>query len=289
TEEVSIVLNFVSADYFNLMGIPLREGRTLAEDGPADAIVASQAVSRLCGGSLVGKRLRLAAEASDLTVVGVAGDVKTMGLTGDRGELAVYLPFTADQNVLPKTAMMRPRPVVSRRLIVRAERPATLVPDIKRVIWQHDPEQPVLEAIPATELMADSTRRERFMLALMTLFSAVALAIASAGIFGVLAYIVAQRKNEIGIRMALGATSGHVLELVVGHGVKLAALGIAAGVAGAFTLSKVLSGLLYEVDPRDPAVFILMPVLVFLVALLASWIPTMRALKVEPATALRVE
>ncbi len=137
--------------------------------------------------------------------------------------------------------------------------------------------------------MADSIRRERFMLALMTIFSAVTLALASAGIFGVLAYIVAQRANEIGIRMALGATSGHVLKLVVGHGLKLAALGVTGGLVGAFMLSKVLSGLLYEVDPRDPAVFILMPVLVFLVALIASWIPTTRALRVDPASALRVE
>jgi ABC-type antimicrobial peptide transport system permease subunit len=137
--------------------------------------------------------------------------------------------------------------------------------------------------------MADSIRRERFMLALMTLFSAVSLTLASAGIFGVLAYIVAHRANEIGIRMALGATSGHVFQLVVGHGLKLAALGVGAGLAGAFLLSRLLAGLLYEVDPRDPAVFLLTPVIVFLVALLASWIPTTRALKVDPASALRVE
>jgi ABC-type antimicrobial peptide transport system permease subunit len=137
--------------------------------------------------------------------------------------------------------------------------------------------------------MADSIRRERFMLALMTLFSAVALSLASAGIFGVLAYIVAQRTNEIGIRMALGATGADVLRLVVGQGLRLAALGVAVGLAGAFAVSKLLAGLLYEVNPRDPAVFMLMPALVFLVALLASWIPTTRALKVDPATALRVE
>ncbi len=160
---------------------------------------------------------------------------------------------------------------------------------VKRVLWAHDPDQPVLQAVPAAELMADSIRRERFMLALMTLFSAVTLALALAGIFGVLAYIVAQRANEIGIRMALGATSRHVFSLVVGHGLKLAALGVAGGLVGAFMLSKLLTGLLYEVDPRDPAVFVLMPALVFLVALLASWIPTIRAIKVDPATALRVE
>ena len=288
-EEAHIVLNFVSADYFALMGIPLPDGRPLRDDDPPDAIVASQAVSRLCGGSILGKRLQLAKTAPALTVIGVGGDVKTLGLTEDRGELAIYLPFTADQNVLPKTALMRPRPVVSRRLIVRAERPMAIVQDVKRLIWQQDPDQPVLEAIPASELMADSVRRERFMLALMTLFSAVALALASAGIFGVLAYIVAQRANEIGIRMALGARSADVLKLVVGQGLQLASLGIGVGLLGAFIVSKLLAGLLYEVDPRDPAVFILMAALVFVVALLASWIPTMRALRVDPAASLRVE
>lgn len=289
SERVSIVLTLVTADYFNLMGIPVSAGRPLRDDDPPDAVVVSGAVSRLCGGSLVGRRLRMDEGAPGMTVVGVAGDVKTMGLTADRGELAVYLPFTADPSVMPMVGVMKPRQVVTRRLLIRAERPMALVPDVKRLLWAHDPDQPVLQAVPAAELMADSIRRERFMLALMTLFSGVALALAAAGIFGVLAYIVAQRANEIGIRMALGATSRHVLELVVGQGLKLAALGVAGGLLGAFMLSRLLAGLLYEVDPRDPAVFILMPALVFVVALLASWIPTTRALRVDPASALRVE
>ena len=289
SETVDIVLTFVSADYFGLMGIPVSEGRPLREDDPPDAVVVSSSISALCGGSLVGRRVRLGDGAPSLTVVGVAGDVKTFGLTGDRGELSVYLPFTADPNVMPIMGTRLPRQVETRRLLVRADRPMSLVPDVKRVLWVHDPDQPVLQAVPAAELMADSIRRERFMLALMMLFSAVTLALASAGIFGVLAYIVAQRANEIGIRMALGATSGHVFRLVVGHGLELAAFGVAGGLLGAFMLSKLLAGMLYGVDPRDPAVFVLMPVLVFIVALLASWIPTIRALKVDPAPALRVE
>jgi putative ABC transport system permease protein len=289
SERVNIVLNFVSADYFALMGIPLLQGRPLRDDDAPEAVVVSAATANLCGGSLVGRRLRMDAGAPSMTVVGVAGNVKTRGLTMDTGELAVYLPFTANPSVLPMVGTMKPRQVETRRLLIRADRPMALVADVKRVLWAHDRDQPVLQAVPAAELMADSIRRERFMLALMTLFSAVSLTLASAGIFGVLAYIVAQRANEIGIRMALGATSGHVFQLVVGHGLKLAALGVGAGLAGAFLLSRLLAGLLYEVDPRDPAVFLLTPVIVFLVALLASWIPTTRALKVDPASALRVE
>jgi ABC-type antimicrobial peptide transport system permease subunit len=127
------------------------------------------------------------------------------------------------------------------------------------------------------------------VLTLLSLFSGVSLALASAGIFGVLVYIVAQRGNEIGIRMALGASSRHVLRLVVGHGLGLAVAGVAGGVAVALAFSRVLAGLLYEIDPRDPAVFIVIPGLVFGVALLASWIPTARALRVDPASALRTE
>jgi len=150
-------------------------------------------------------------------------------------------------------------------------------------------DQPVLSAEPAADLMADSIRRERFLLTLMSLFSAVSLALASAGIFGVLAYAVAQRSNEIGVRMALGASPAQVLTLVVGQGMRLVALGVGGGLAAAFAFSKVLAGLLYDVDPRDPAVFVAMPILVFAIALLASWIPAARALHVDPASALRVE
>jgi predicted permease len=290
SERMSIVLNLVTPGYFSLMGIPVAEGRALRDDDPPDAVVISRSLASLCGGeALAGRRIRLDAGASSLTVVGVAGDVRSMGLASAEGDLTVYLSFAANPNALPTVATMRERQVVSRRLIVRAERPMALVADVKRLLWAQDPDQPVLQAVSAAELMADSIRRERFMLALMTLFSAVTLTLASAGIFGVLAYTVAQRRNEIGIRMALGATSADVRRLVVGQGLRLAAMGVLAGLAGAFAVSKLLAGLLYEIDPRDPAVFVLMPALVFLVALLASWIPTTRALRVDPASALRVE
>jgi putative ABC transport system permease protein len=219
----------------------------------------------------------------------VAADVKTRGLTAPDGELAVYMPFEADPAALPMVATQHERQVVPRRLLIRTDAPAAAVASIKRVLWAHDPDQPVLQAAPLADLMADSIRRERFMLTLMTLFSAVSLALASAGIFGVLAYTVAQRTNEIGIRLALGASAGAIVRLVVGHGLALAVIGVAAGVAGAYAVASVLAGLLYEVNPRDPAVFIVTPLLVLAVAVLASWAPTSRALRVDPASALRVD
>jgi putative ABC transport system permease protein len=272
------------------MGITIADGRPLRADDPPDATVVSRSVARRCGAeSLTGRRLRLGPNADWITVVGTAPDVKTRGLTSNSGDLAIYLPFTAPSSVLPNMATMFESRVVARRLVVQTARPASVIPDVKRVLWLHDAEQPVLSAAPAADLMADTIRRERFLLTLMSLFSAVSLALASAGIFGVLAYAVAQRANEIGIRMALGASSAHVLRLVVGHGMRLVALGVAGGVAASFAFSRVLAGLLYDVDPRDPTVFVVMPLLVFAVALLASWIPTTRALRVDPASALRVE
>jgi putative ABC transport system permease protein len=284
-----IVSNQVTPNYFALMGIAIPDGRPLRGDDPPDAVVVSRSVARRCGTkSLTGARLRLGPDAAWLTVVGTAADVKTRGIT-ETGDLAVYLPLSSSPDALPNVADMIERRIVARRLIVQATRPEALVPDIKRILWTHDPDQPVLKAASVAELMADTIRRERFLLTLLSLFSAVSLALASAGIFGVLAYTVAQRSNEIGIRMALGASSRHVLRLVVGHGLGLAALGIIGGIAAALAFSRVLAGLLYEIDTRDPAVFAVVPALVVAVALLAAWIPTVRALGVDPASALRVD
>lgn len=288
-EDTGVVSNLVSPSYFSVLGIAVPDGRPLRDDDPPGAVVVSQSIARRCGAaSLTGRRLRLGPNAAWLSVVGTAVDVKTRGLT-DEGELAIYLPWDAGTAPFPNVATMLPRRVAARRLLFRAANPMDLVTGVKRVLWRHDGDQPVLSALPAADLMADTIRRERFMLALMTLFSSVALALASAGIFGVLAYAVAQRANEIGIRVALGATSAHVIRLVVGQGFAVAAAGVAAGVAVALGFSRVLAGLLYEIEPHDPVVFISMAALVFLVALAASWIPTLRALRVDPATSLRVD
>ena len=289
TERTPIVSNLVSDAYFGLMGIRLIEGRGLRADDPPDAVVVSEAIARLCGGSIIGRSLRLDLKAPPLHVVGIAADVKTRGLTAEGGELAVYLPFDADPSVLPMVATMHPRQVVPRRLIVRTETPQAMIAQVKRVLWAWDADQPVLEAAPASELMAESVRRERFVFALLSLFSAVALALASAGIFGALAYVVAQRTNEIGIRMALGATAADVRRLIVGQGLALAAAGSGLGLVGAYAFSRVLAGLLYEVDPHDPVAFIVTALVVLGVAVLAAWVPTARALRVDPASALRVD
>jgi putative ABC transport system permease protein len=288
-ELVPVVANLVSPSYFEVMGVAVAEGRTLRGDDPPDTVVISSTIARMCGGSLVGRPLRLDAGAPWLQVIGVAADVRTRGVLNDEGDAAIYLPFESDPNVLPMVAGLHERRVVPRRLAIRSAQPMRVLDAVKRVLWTHEPDQPILQAAPASDLLKQSLGRERFVLALMAAFSAVALALASAGIFGVLAYSVAQRTNEIGIRVALGASSREVTRMIVGQGLTLAVAGIAVGLCGAYALSRLLAGLLYEIDPRDPAVFVAIPVLVLTVAILAAWLPASRALAVDPASALRVE
>lgn len=289
-DRTRVYANQVSPEFFPLLGIRTADGRMLREDDPPTAVVLGRELARLCGGaSLVGKRIRLDPAAPWLTVVGIAGDVKTIGLLDEDGELAFYLPPHGDLGAaLPMTAMMIERRVAPRRLLLRSPRGAEGLDDVKRVLWARDAGQPVLDASPLSELMGDSIRRERFLLLLMTIFSSVALVLASAGIFGVLAYTVAQRTTEIGIRLALGATRGDVLSLVMRQGLVLIGAGTLLGLAGAFAASRLLAGLLYEIDPRDPIAFATIPAIVLGVGLLAAWLPARRALRVDPATALRV-
>ena len=288
-EPDGIVANVVTPNFLSLLGVRMADGRPLRADDPPDAVVVSQGIARRCGAtSLTGRRLRLSPRSPWLTVVGTSADVRTLGITHQEGDLAIYVAASFNAVGIP-IADRKDRRLLSRFLVVQADNPRTLVPDIKRILWAHDANQPILGTETAAELMAGTIRRERFLLMLMSLFSAVALALAAAGIFGVLAYAVAQRVNEFGIRMALGAASSDILKLVVGHGLLMAAAGSAAGVGIAFAFARVLAGLLYEVDPRDPVVFIVIPAVVFVVALLASWIPTMRAVRIDPCSALRVD
>jgi putative ABC transport system permease protein len=286
---VGIVSNLVTPAYFGVARVALVDGRPLRADDPRDMVVVSQAVARHCGlPTLTGRRVRLGPAAPWLTVAGMTGDVKAVGVRSARGDLAVYSAFHEGTFLLPNLAVRTGDGLfTARRLIVRTPVPPALLPEVKRALWGIDPDQPVLAAGPASAFMADTIRSERFMLTLMSLFSMVALALATAGIFGVLAYAVAQRAREFGIRMALGATPRAVLRLVVGQGMALAVLGVAAGVIGAYVLSRFLAGLLYEVDPRDPAAFAAIVALVTIVALAACIIPAARALRIDPAAALK--
>ncbi len=148
---------------------------------------------------------------------------------------------------------------------------------------------PVADVRPMSEVIAISTAQRRLIMIMLMIFSAVALVLASVGIYGVISYSVSQRTQEIGIRMALGAQRGDVLRMVVGHAMVLAIVGITLGALGAFGLTRLMTKLLFSVRPGDPLTFAAVAVLLAAVAVLASYVPGLRATRVDPVIALRAE
>jgi putative ABC transport system permease protein len=156
-------------------------------------------------------------------------------------------------------------------------------------VWALDRDQPVTSVRTLDAIVARAQANRRFTTLLLSLFSIVALVLAGIGVYGVIAYSTAQRTQEIGIRMALGAARGHVLRMVVGEGLKIGAAGLVLGVAASLALTRLMSGLLFGVSERDPLTFVALPLALLAVAAAAAWIPARRALQVDPMVALRTE
>ncbi|HEX5475714.1 MAG TPA: ABC transporter permease [Vicinamibacterales bacterium] len=266
----------VSATYFDAMGIPLRQGRGFAAGEAAPVVVVNEALARKYwpGANAVGQRLRPGGRAPWFTVVGVVGDVKVRGAqAADRVE--VYVPFWQ---------MSEPG---SNLVLKMSGDPSLVVKPLKQLVARIDPAVPLAGAATMRDLVAASVDEPRFYALLVGLFGVLALALAAAGIYGVMSYVVAQRTAEIGVRMALGARSGQVFGLVVGDTVKLTLLGIAIGAAGAAALSRSLHRLLFGVPAADPLTFGATGVVLLLVALAASYVPARRAMRIDPIRALR--
>ena len=167
--------------------------------------------------------------------------------------------------------------------------PATLIAPIREQVWSLDKDQPVAKVATMENVVSDSLARRRFIMILLGAFAAMALTLANLGIYGVISYFVVQRGREIGIRMALGAERRNVLMLIMKQGMALVLSGIAIGLAGAYLLTRLIASLLYGVTTRDLFTFIVTPLILAAVALLAISIPALRATKVDPLRALRYE
>jgi putative ABC transport system permease protein len=167
--------------------------------------------------------------------------------------------------------------------------PRNAIDDTRAVLRRLDPNMPMASVATMDEIVAESVAARRFSLMVLTAFAGVALLLAAVGIYGVLSYTVGQRTREIGVRMAMGAPRSHVLRLVVGEGVLLVVAGLAVGLGGVLAATGAIRGLLYEVQPSDPATLALVGVALLLVALAASYLPARRAASVNPVAALRSE
>ena len=217
-----------------------------------------------------------------MTVVGVVKDVKEDRFNFRIARPVWYAPYAQQTSPLPVAIPLN--------LVVRTDRdPALVAAAVRARIRAFDPDQPLANVMPLREQLADLLVGERFAALLLVGLATAGLLLAALGLYGVLAYSVGQRTGEIGLRMALGARQRDVLRLVVREGARLAAVGLALGVAGAWVLTRILASTLYEVSPTDPLTFAAAGVLLASVALLACWIPARRATRIEPMAALRCE
>jgi putative ABC transport system permease protein len=266
-----------SPDYFRTMGISLLRGRPLEdsdrEDRPLVAIVSASLAQRFWPGrDPIGQHFSI--DDPEITVVGVVADVHSASLEA-APQPTVYVPFR--QHAFPfMTFVLR-----------TAATPATLSAAVREAIWRVDKDQPVGAVRTMDEALSNSLSRRRFGVTLLAAFGVIAVTLAAVGLYGVLAFIVAQRKREIGVRMALGASPRDVIADVLGHGLKLAVIGIVAGIVLALAATRLLSSLLYGTSTTDVATFAFVALLLIVVATGASLVPAFRASRVDPLIALR--
>jgi putative ABC transport system permease protein len=276
------MLDVVSTDFFSVMKIPLKSGRffTAQDDSAATpVIIVNEAFAKKYwpGQNPLGMRLDAGYNSDTLrTVVGVVGNVRRTALDQDAAP-AMYLSY--HQVSYPGMTML-----------LRTRDNATNVPAaLTRALSSLDPDQTFGKIKPMKSVMSTSLARQRFSASLLGIFAMVALALSAVGIFGVMTAMVTQRTRELAVRLALGAHPRKVLQLVMSHGAWLAGIGIVIGLFGAFALSRVVAGLLYDVKSSDPATLLSVSLLLAAVALLACYIPARRATRLDPIITLREE
>jgi predicted permease len=280
-KEMIINTRSVSPDYFSTLGISLIKGRDFdnrdKNDAPAVAIINHNlAQVYFVNEDPIGRRITFDDGQSWISIVGIIGDVKQLGLDSS-AKPEVYFPY-----------LQAASPAMS--IVVRtASNPSALAAAVKSQIQMVDKDLPVKDAKTMQELLAESVSGRRFNMLLLTIFAVVALVLAVVGIYGVMSYTVTRRTHEIGIRMAVGAQPLDVFRMVIGQGMKLALIGVAFGLIGAFGLTRLMTTMLFGVEPTDPTTFVSIAVLLTAVALIACYIPGRRATKVDPLVALRYE
>jgi len=272
----------VSPEYFAVLGIPLRAGRTFTkedESGKTGSIVINETMARTLwkGDDPIGSRVRFDTDDPWYTVVGVVGDVYQFDATRPQGQFATYYP-------------LGPARGGQMTLVARTSGdPADMVASIRREIWSVDPDQPILRIGTVRSQYSEFFDTPRFYALLMAAFAGIGLIIAAVGLYGVLAYAMAQRTREFGIRMALGAGRADVIRMVLRTGATLVAAGLLAGSAGSLLVTRSLQSMLVDVPRTDPVTYAAVVIALAIVGLSAAWIPARRATRIDPVVALRAD
>jgi putative ABC transport system permease protein len=277
----------VSPGYFRAMGIPLMRGRAFDEhdnlkSAPVAMVDESFARRFWPGQNPIGKRISFEdnpkAESDWMTVVGVAGSIRQENPAAEH--MTVYQPFAQVKGLFLQEVSF----------VVRSNaNPSSLAPALRAQVWTVDKDLPIGAMTSMQDLLYTSTAEPRFQTRVLASFSSIAFLLAIVGIYGVMAYSVTQRTQEIGIRMAIGAQRGHILQMILWRSAALVAGGLAIGLAGAWAATRVLKDFLFEVTPFDPLTFAAVSLLLALVALAACYIPARRAAAIDPLVALRYE
>jgi putative ABC transport system permease protein len=277
----------VTRDYLKTMGIAVAEGRDFAPSdvasGPVVLVNETLAKTFFRDQSAIGKRLKPSGpQAPWFTIVGVVGDVKQGGVSAKTG---TELYFLNEQG--PSARQFAPR---NMNIVLRTPLPLeSVAPQIRQIVQSMDPALPVVKLRTMDDVFAESVSRPRFLAQLLGVFAGLALMLAAIGTYGILSYSVSERRREIGIHMALGATRANVLGMVLGQGLRLTVVGLVLGLAASFGLTRLLQAQLFNVRPSDPATLASVAAFIALVALAACYIPASRATRVDPMVVLRDE
>jgi len=278
----SVAVNYATGDYFKTMGIPLREGHSFGNSDAAGHAVAvvNQVLARryFPNGNAVGSRVKISGVTDWMEIAGISGNVKQGGLAAEtRAEMFV-------------DAAQRGNHGNATTLVLRSTAdPRVVMPWLRAQIASVDRDLPPAEIESMRTTMAKLAASQRFVMRLLSLFAAIAISLAGIGIYSVLVYSVERRAHEIGIRLALGAKQSHIAGMVLGRGLRLAAVGSAIGIAGSLALTRYLKSLLYGVKPHDPLTLGAGCGVVLLLALAAAWLPARRALGQDAIATLRSE
>jgi len=279
--EPEVLFNTAMPNYFETIGIPLLRGRVFSSEDQAKTppvVVINQTMASRYWPNQdpLGKQVKFADGGTMATIVGVVGDAKHYWLE-EEPRSQMYDSYSQDPGLFATV------------LIRSAGEPLALTESVRRAIWKVDSDQPMWKIRTVEFLVSRSTADRKFLMVLMGIFASLALVLTIIGLYGVISYLVNQRTQEIGIRMALGAQVGDIMRMVLKQGMVLVITGVALGLAAAWLLTRLMSRLLYHVSATDPLTFAAIALLLIFVALLACYVPARRATKVDPLVALRYE